>query len=151
MSADKHAGRARRLAVTALAAQDHGLSTGIKWRPPSDHPDIRDAEKAGWIVRRSTSNGTGRKSVTIFRATEAGLAALATHGAPQRPSLRPIAPSPRRQRKEAKAFAAKQRATRAISDAMIARLICDPKTPAATRSRMEAIAAKRATADRKAR
>jgi len=143
MSANKHQGRARRLAVTALAAAEHGLSTGIKWRPPSDHPDIRDAEKVGWIVRGTTSRGSSAKSVTIFRATPAGLAALAKYGSPDQPSLRHIAPSARRRRKDEAAFEAKKSAMRAITDAMIKRMIADPAAPAATRVRMQAIAAKR--------
>ncbi len=102
-------------------------------------------------MRGSTSIGSGRKSVTVFRATAAGIAALAKYGAPEKPSLRNDAPSPRRQRKAADALTAKQRATRAITNAMIARLIADPDTPEATRARMQAISAKRAASDRLAR
>ena len=87
----------------------------------------------------------------VCRATRAAIEALAKYGAPENPSLRKDAPAPRRQRKAADAPTAKQRATRAITNAMIARLIADPDTPEATRGRMQAIAAKRAASDRLAR
>ncbi|HPG02920.1 MAG TPA: hypothetical protein P5256_06365 [Beijerinckiaceae bacterium] len=141
MSSDKFAGRARRLAVTALAANDFGLSTGVQNRPPSDHPDIAAAEAAGWIRRTSCRYGgfrTSRSRITVFVATDEGRAALAKHGAPASPTLRQLGPSPKRKRLAAARAEALRRSVEKIVAANIVRVVADPATAGRIRNRLAA-------------
>lgn len=143
MSADKFAGRARKLAVAAMAATPGGLWTGVRNRPPSDHPDIKRAERDGWIVRTSIPFGLLRRRgrATVFHATAAGCAALAKFGAPAETTLRGPGPSPKRKRLDAERALAMRTVARKIAAAQIARVVANPNTPPATRARLAAIVA----------
>jgi len=82
MSKDKIRARHARLQFVARAASASGLATGIEAFPPSDDRTIVRLEREGLIARRRVrgSSWGGKQNITFFRATPAGLEALAAAG-----------------------------------------------------------------------